>query len=119
MPNKLLLLALFFSPTAFADDWSSADTAREAVYLTLHTIDWGQTRYAAKHPDRFHEINPLIGEHPSINHVNKYMVTSALLHVTVANVLPPPWRERFQYVTIGIKASLVAYNFSAGVRLDF
>jgi hypothetical protein len=87
---------------------------------TLHymRVDWGQTRYISKH-QKYHEVNPLLGEHPTIGRVNRYMLVSGLTHVVVSDFLSPPWRERFQYVTIGLKASVVTYNYSVGIRVDF
>jgi hypothetical protein len=38
--RKFLFLLLLTLP-AHADDWSDADTVREAVYLGVLAVDWG------------------------------------------------------------------------------
>ena len=109
---------LLISAPCFADDWTSADTKREAVYLTLHSMDWMQTRYIAKNPS-FHEQNDLVGRNPSIGKVNNYFVATALLHVGVAYLLPTEYRKAFQYITIGMEIGAVAHNYQIGIKLDF
>ena len=102
-----------------ASEWTDTDTAWQAGYLLLHVADWRQTLNIAKNPDRFYEVNPLIGEHPSESKVNTYMAASAALHTGIAYTLSGKWRRRFQQVTIGMKAGIVGYNYSVGIRLDF
>lgn len=117
------------------DDWSKADTARHAAYLTLHVIDWGQTRYIALHPDRYFEINPLLGEHPTVKTVDNYFLVTAAVSTSVAYLLPhvgrllpekyqsafrvTQWRAAFQYLTIGIEAGLVQHNYRMGIKIAF
>ena len=38
----------------------------------LLVIDWQQTRTIAKNPDKWRELNPLLGEHPPLRLVNGY-----------------------------------------------
>ena len=109
---------LLISAPCFADDWSSADTKREVGYLTLHSIDWMQTRYISKNPS-YQEDNNLIGEHPSLSRVNNYFIATALLHIGVAYLLPSELREPFQYITIAIELGAVAHNYQIGIKLDF
>lgn len=114
----LFLFLLSFNACAF-DEWSEADKTREAVYLTLHIIDWGQTRTIAKNPDKYYEYNSMIGKHPSPGRVDGYMATSALLHIGITKILPAEYRAPFQYITIGFKCGLVAHNISAGINVSF
>lgn len=93
--------------------------AWQAAYLILHTADWGQTLDIAKNPGDYYEVNPLLGDHPSVKRANSYMAFSALTHTGIAYTLPPPWRRRFQQVTIGLKAGIVGYNYSIGLRINF
>jgi len=37
-------------------------------------VDLLQTRYISKHPEKFYEINILLGNHPSIFAVNTYFI---------------------------------------------
>lgn len=114
----LALFGLAAGPVS-ASDWTDKDTAWQAAYLILHAADWGQTLYIAKHPNEYWEVNPLLGEHPSVRRVNTYMATSAIVHTAIAYTLPPVWRRRWQAVTVGIKAGVVGYNYSIGLKMDF
>lgn len=118
----LVLLALMLSSNvAFAahDEWTDDDTAREAAYLMLHTIDWGQTRYIATHPKDMSEVNPILGKHPSVSSVDEYFLTTAILHAGIAYSLPAEWRKRFQYISIGFEAVGTTWNFMGGVQISF
>ena len=41
-------------------------------------LDWGQTLNIAQHPDHWHELNPLLGPHPSTGSVNMYFGLATL-----------------------------------------
>ena len=111
----LLALAL----PAHAGDWSYGDTRREAIYLTLHALDWAQTRTIARHPERWTERNPILGEHPSVGRVDRYFALTAVGHVGVAHALPPEWRKWFQRSTITLEAVIVGRNRHLGIAVDF
>jgi hypothetical protein len=115
---RALLLAASLVGSAVAQDRPLIDRT-EAAYLTLLAIDWSQTRYIAKNPDRFREINPLLGEHPSLGKVNNYFVASALVNIAAVHYLPERYRKPFQYLTIGFEATTVAHNYSIGIKLDW
>jgi len=128
----LAIAGLLFSTPAIADEWSKLDISREVVWQTVHYMDWMQTRQIARHPEEYHEENPILGKHPSVSEVNQYMVASAIGHVIVANYipdvirgigLPESWasssRMVFQYVTIGMSGGCVANNFNIGLRVSF
>jgi hypothetical protein len=119
--SKFIFVLLLLSSSAFADEWRTEDTYREVAYLTLHTIDWLQTREIAKNPDKWTEQNPIIGSpHPNIDRVDGYFALTALLHVGVAYALPAEWRKGFQYVTIARETYSVTRNYlSVGIRIPF
>ena len=119
MKTSILLLCLFISSASYAGPWNAADTKREAVYLTLHTMDWAQTREIARNPDKWHETNPYLGNHPSVARVNRYFVAMGITHIVIAHILPANYRRAFQYVTIGVEAGYVVHNFSMGLSLGF
>ncbi len=124
--SKFFFILLLLSSQAFADEWRDSDTYREIAFQTLNVIDWGQTRYTAKHPERFKENGAgaggsawLIGEHPSTTDVDRLMVMSAILHPVISYYLPHGWREAFQYVSIGMKLDATIGNASVGVKVSF
>jgi hypothetical protein len=104
---------------AAASDWTAEDTAWQASFLALHVVDWGQTRDIAAQPNRYHETNPILGEHPSQARVDRYFAATAILHTAVAYTLPPKWRRAWQYVSIGYQAGFVASNYNIGLRINF
>jgi hypothetical protein len=106
------------------------------VLTALLVTDWAQTRWLVKHPQsdqvctstgttttcstqqRF-ESNPLLGAHPSIGKANNLIAASIIGHAAIAYMLPPAWREGWQYVFIGIEAGAVYHNHSVGLKMDF
>lgn len=115
-------LLLISGATQAFDEWTPADSWREAAYLTLHTIDWAQTHAVARDPrwnDRDRELNPILGNRPSAGSIDRYFALTALAHVGVAVALPEKWRHTFQYVTVGFQAGVVARTYSFGVGARF
>lgn len=112
------IFLLLVSSSAFADDWSRADSYREAAYLTLHTMDWAQTRNIARNP-AYYEQNSILGKHPSVSQVNQYFAATAALQFAVAYYLPPEYRKAFQYITLGIEFGAVTHNISLGIKATF
>lgn len=120
MRKTLLAIALTVSPCAHSiDKWRTEDTAREALYMTLHLIDWGQTLYISDHPWRHSESNIILGPYPSNSEVNRYFAATALMHIGISYVLPHKYREVWQHITIGIQARAITHNAMVGVKIDF
>jgi hypothetical protein len=119
--SKFIFVLLLLSSSAFAqEEWTSGDTYREAAYLTVHVIDWLQTREIAKNPDKWTEQNPIIGApYPNIDRVDGYFALTALAHIGVAYILPAEWRKGFQYFTIGSQSAVVVHNIGLGIRIPF
>ena len=101
------------------DEWTKADTQREAVYLTIDFIDYMQTRQIALHPDRWTERNNAIGAHPELRQVSTFFAVAALAHTGFAYILPEEWRAPFQYVTIGFEGATVLYNYQLGISIEW
>lgn len=101
------------------DEWTDDDTRREAVYIALHIMDWAQTRTIARNPDRWNEVNPILGEHPSVGRVDAYFAVMALSHMAVSDVLPTEYRDTWQYLSIGFEAGFVGHNLSLGIGVWF
>jgi hypothetical protein len=101
------------------DPWSDADLARQGVFTALDIVDWAQTRYLAEHPERYHEINPFLGEHPSLGRVNTLFALSIVANAGVTWLAPARYRPYWQYGRIGIEAILVVHNARVGIRMDF
>lgn len=122
---KIVLMILFLALTSPAHaDWTKTDTAFQVGYSILHVIDWGTTRDIAKNPNKFHELNPILGKHPSVGEVDTYMTLSLIGHTVVSSLLPSEYkgwhvRRWWQGMTIGFKGGLVINNFSIGLKVNF
>jgi hypothetical protein len=94
----------------------------EAAYLALHVADWGQTRNIAKHPDTWHETNPILGKHPSTSDVDRYFALTGLGHVALSKLLEdsPTLKNWFQGMTIMMEAGTVRKNkINFGINSTF
>jgi hypothetical protein len=115
---KYLFILLFISSSVYADEWTSGDTYREGVYLTLLVIDWSQTRSALRDPYHY-EQNPMLGKHPEQSHLDAAVILTGTVHYLIAKTLPEKYRAPFQYISIGVESSAVVHNFSFGVKVKF
>ena len=116
-----LFAIIFYPQPGRADEWRTPDTYREVGFQVLNLIDWGQTRYVARNPDKFQEAESawLIGKNPTVQAVDNLMIASAILHPIIAYYLPHGWREAYQYVTIGGKLNADANNAYIGIKIQF
>ena len=101
------------------DEWSKRDYTLQATWTVLHIVDWGQTLDIAKNPDKFHENNPFIGEHPSVGKVNLYMGSGIFINPLITHVLPSKWRPYFQGLSIGVTTGCVVNNYRVGLHVNF
>jgi hypothetical protein len=112
------LFLLSFNACAF-DEWTTADTQREAVYLAVDYIDWAQTRNIARNPTVWRETNPFLGLHPSVGRVDGYFASMMLVHISISRLLTSDYRYIFQYISIGYEVNYVANNFNLGINAKF
>lgn len=93
-----------------------------ALWLLMNlsiAADWGQTRYIAKHPDQYHEMNPILGDHPSTGDVNRYFIGSLALNNAVYFVLPDDWKPYYAGGVAAVQFGFVAHNHSIGIKISF
>src|SRR3990167_2148379 len=116
---RSILVFFCLVSVAHADEWTKADTYRQAAVTTLLVADWAQTRYIAKRPcenagggtqcqDPYLEKGlalPFIGEHPSVGRVNSYFIAGILGNYAISHTLPRDWRNAWQYFWIGDRKS--------------
>ena len=128
----LTIVSICYAEGPADNKWTWKDTAYESVYLGLHFIDWRQTLYISEYPDKFHELNPLLGKHPSQSQVNIYCIASMLAHAGFSYLLPSKWkinlfdtkitlypRRYWQVSSIMVKTGIVVHNFNVGIRMEF
>ena len=116
-----LFILIFFFPvqSLAADEWTKQDYTMQGVYYVLKFIDWRQTRYIANSPRHWHEMNPILGEHPSVFEVDRYFFITAILHTAITHYLPQKYRVWWQGVTIAGSAGCVGWNYSVGIGWGF
>ena len=109
-----LMVVILTGCSSMGQDWSKADTTRQAVMTGLILVDWSQTKYILDDPD-FEELNPLISE----SNVDAYFPVAIAAHAVVSYALPSKYRKWWQYVTIGTQAFCVGRNAYMGVGFGF
>lgn len=117
--KALAAALLVFATPVQADEWTASDSLLQGATTLLLVADWMQTRTIAKSPDRFDEANWFLGRHPSVGAVDGWFLGSILGHLVVSLVLPRPWREVWQGLTITLELAVVAYNARVGIGFNF
>jgi hypothetical protein len=120
MKNVAIVLILVIPAGAYAfDPWSRDDIARHVVWTQLKTIDFLQTLKIARDQDKYHEVNPLLGEHPEQWQVAAYFASSYIVQTAIIHILPSDYRPLVQYLFIGFNGACVANNLSIGLGFGF
>lgn len=86
-----------------------------AAAAILTVADWAQTRYIAKNPNDYRELNPILGSHPSVGKVNIYFSTVLLLGTL--GISTGYINREFLYFYVGIEGSTVVRNYQVGVEI--
>ncbi len=103
------------------NDWNNLSSLLEGVYLTLHGIDWAQTRYMSRNYGKLqrHEANPILGRQPHKDKIDAYFALTGLAHAIAASKLSSPYRELLQGLSIGMEYDPVRTNYNAGLKMRF
>lgn len=86
--KALLLCLLLCVSSLHAEEWETRDKVLMGTAIGLTAMDWSQTRYIAKHPDKFYELNPVYGNPVSIGRVNNIMALRVLSLFAMAEIAP-------------------------------
>ena len=119
MIKKICFFYLISCFGVFGCSWSKADVTRHAALTGLMAIDMAQTLRIADNPDRWHEHNPILGDHPSRSDVCIYFAASYAMVTAAAAALDPPHRAWLQYLVIGVQAASVGNNSAIGLGFGF
>jgi hypothetical protein len=119
--------------------WNKWDT----VLLVLRVVDWGQTREIATAtkpiyqayfdpnlPLKYYlvqigeeylycETNPILGKHPSIEHVDTYFIMLIGIDILIANYSNPQFKKWWQYIGIICESYYVYNNFRLDIKMKF
>ena len=99
--------------------WDRTDKVLGATALAASVSDWGQTRWIAEHPEGFHEMNPMLGTHPSVSEVNQHFALSIAAGGLIANALPAHERKLFLGGVTVIELGFSAHNHAIGIGWSY
>jgi len=114
--------ALVSSTHVHAADWGDQrdqDRTLLATTAVMLAADWGQTRDIAAHPERFKEVNPILGPRPSTRRVDAYFGGAILGTVGLTYVLPPQTRRLWLGGLITLEVMVVLRNNSLQVGTTY
>lgn len=114
--RKLLLICAL--ALCGCSNFSTRDITLQTVSQGLLVSDWSQTLDIKSHKT-LHEINPLLGHHPSDDRVNGYFAACVAANQGVANLLDGDARTYFQTAVIIVETAAVANNHALGIQLSF
>ena len=122
MRNLILALALVTLVPGCAGQhwqpWSGRDVFLGLVDGSLQAIDCGQTLAIVATPGQ-HEMNPVMGSHPSRDEVWWYMASSLLLKNLVTWWLDPHDRPAWQGACAAVSLWAVTNNMDEQLSTDF
>lgn len=99
--------------------WRGQDIQRQVAITVLLAADWAQTRQIARNPQRWEELNPLLGSHPSEVRVRNYFLAVAAASAMLTVALPEEWRESAQLGQVKLEGLTVLRNRQIGLRFSF
>jgi hypothetical protein len=131
----LLPLILLFLCSSASADWTREDDRLLLTSTLLLCADWLQTREIAARPvivtrtvtgdsatttyTERHELNPLLGAHPSMGRVNTYFAVALALNTACLLVLPERERRAVAACVVTVEILAVGNNLCAGIGFRF
>lgn len=124
-----LVWSALLTVTAYGfDKWETTDYALGAAYLSLHCVDWVQTRNIAANPDKYYERNNYMSMHPTMDQVDKFFVVTTAIEAVMITVLPRevemygykvPVRNIYQCVRVLDTANTVRGNVKIKLGIGY
>ena len=110
---------LTLASVCHADEWTTEQKTIAYTYAVAHVVDWGQTRTIAKNPQRWRELNPVLGRHPSVDRVNVYFLLAPVIGYVIADSLSSEHRTWALRAITAIQIVVVSNNIRAGIHVSF
>lgn len=107
------------TPATAADEWTPPQATKAVALAVLTAADWAQTRNIARHPELWHETNPMLGRHPSVGDVDKHFAVASLIGAAALHALPTRYRDWALNAGLVIEAGCVANNLRLGIGIKF
>lgn len=87
--------------------------------VLLTTLDWHQTREIAANPNTFHEVNPILSQHPSAGRVNAHFLTTETI-IVGGSQLFPSYHNQILGASVVAETLVVGRNsLKVGLKLEF
>ena len=113
--------------------WDRHDTAYQATYLALTTVDWAQTRWMTRQDwqwdgNNYKELNPLFLDNKPHTDATWLIPVGMALHTGIAMALPSKSkicgfklnpRRIWQIIFISGEIGAIINNYAAGVKIEF
>lgn len=124
MMKPLAAILLLCAFQAQAEPWTETQQVLAATYLTMHAVDWAQTRNISRsdsggrHGKGYEEKNPVLGRKPSNGKTDAYFIITPLIGYFVLDALPQ-YRTGILAVANVLEVGVVAHNFRIGIKANF
>jgi hypothetical protein len=103
---------------ASRDPWTKQDTYWQLGVLVTQIIDWGQTREIATNPN-YYETNKILGEHPTLQEVDRYFIACIAGNYLISKALPNNWRRKWQIGSMLFQTYYINNNYELGIKTNF
>lgn len=110
----IIIFIVLFSTNAYSEIFKSFNEetiARETIFLYSLAKDWKQTHNIIESPFR-REGNKFLGPDPSREKVDTYFASCAVIHSTIAFMLPEKYSKMWQMTWIFIQTGVTERNES-------
>lgn len=101
--------------------WSEWTTGQKTGYVAAviaQQIDWAQTRSAMRQPDKYKEMNPLLGSHPSTGSVDRFGLSVGLA-ISILPWICDECRRAMPIVGSIFVVNVSRHHFLVGVRASW
>lgn len=112
------IVLLLFSGKCFGQ-WTDEQKTLAALSMAALAVDYGQTKYISAPNSGFHEMNPMLPRHPTMNQVNRHFILTPLIaYLILDNISSDDRTTALKVITI-MQVGVVAHNFSLGIGIRF
>lgn len=115
--TAILIISLLIPTMAVAGGWNKVDTILFASSTALTFVDYKQTIQITRNPDKYWEMNPALGRHPSESRVRNHFIIGAVGGWFVADYLKGWKRTAFLATWFLLEAWCVNNNIEAGIEV--
>ena len=112
--------SLLYSDSVFAaSDSSDSFRSLEIAYQVVSLADMAQTLEISRNPNKYKELNPILGSHPSKDKVIPFFIAGGLIHYGISKSLPDKYVPAWQEVSLFVETANVGRNYSMGLGIKF